>query len=109
MVEAGELRELFHHARIARFLQCHEVRLCRRDHLGELLGASCAAFTDVVGEEPHGQSRDSDVVSSSSGFLRSTRYGWSITTSRRYCTNDVVAWMFTGRLTMAQSCLRRLP
>ncbi len=53
MRESREVRYPVDDCRVARLLKSDYVRVCRLDHLGDLLGAADAAFANVVGEEAH--------------------------------------------------------
>jgi hypothetical protein len=68
--ESRAMRNSFDDRRIASFLQRDNIRARRPDDLRDLLGASDAAFANVVREEPHGQPSDSAF-----GFFNNTKYG----------------------------------
>src|SRR5687768_18582194 len=112
MWELRELREAGHDVRIRCLLKHDHVGRAGADHGRDRLFASRAPVTDVVAQEPerHARTVSAGELSDASSFFPSTsvKYGWSINTSRTYCTMLDVARMFTGRPAVLRSEERRV-
>src|SRR6185369_15282097 len=90
-------RQRLDHRRDRRLLKDDDVGRAGRDDGAQRLLAAGAAAADVVAEQA-----DHAV----SVFSTSVRYGWPISSPRRYITKSRVPWILTGRFTISMSFSR---
>src|SRR5689334_11708537 len=91
-----------------RFLEDDDVGSAEGDDGLQRVLSSGPAAADIVAEELDRHSwwrRCRGAVVSSPRSI-SVRYGWPSSSPRKYMTASRVAWMFTGRWTIAMSCSR---
>ena len=90
-------RQLAHDGWIGGFLKDDDVRVAGTDDVGQRMLAPGASPANVVSQQSKRQS----------AFSTSVKYGWPMSSPRRYITKSRVPWMLTGRLTIAISRLRK--